>query len=106
MPYRPPSTCPTPGCPTTTTGGPCPTHRTRYPRSPIYNTQRWRRMRKQVLREQPWCSHPGCNNPATDVDHIVPLPDGAAFDRANLQPLCKRHHSQKTQREVFGRKNG
>lgn len=62
-------------------------------------------MRIKVLREQPWCATPGCSNLALEVDHIVPVElGGAEFDRANLQGLCKKHHSQKTSAEVWGRK--
>ena len=41
---------------------------------------------------------------ATEVDHILPLEDGGAvYDEANLQPLCKPHHSRKTARDKANR---
>ena len=41
---------------------------------------------------------------ATEVDHIVPIEDGGAmFDEANLQGLCKSHHSRKTARDKANR---
>lgn len=108
MPTRPPSPCQHPGCPATTTGRRCTQHQRDYdrqhPRHKLYGTKRWRQLRGRYITDHPWCAIPGCTLPATDVDHIVPLPDGAPYDETNLQALCKRHHSQKTQREVFGRK--
>ncbi len=38
---------------------------------------------------------------ARDVDHVVPLRDGGAqYELSNLQPLCRRCHQQKTNRET------
>lgn len=110
--------CPDPGCPQLTSGGPCPEHaadRDRKWKAPgsaaaarrrIYSSRRWRGLRRQVLREEPWCRVDGCPNLANEVDHVVPLGvwDGDPYDRANLQALCKRHHSQKTAAEKWGRK--
>jgi 5-methylcytosine-specific restriction endonuclease McrA len=52
----------------------------------------WRRLRAQVLREEPWCSirGPKCKGISTTVDHIVPLslrPD-LAHERTNLRGAC------------------
>lgn len=66
----------------------------------------WRKIRLQVLREEPLCRVCHANGhitPAQEVDHIVPLARGGTHARANLQPLCKTHHSQKTAREDMGR---
>lgn len=49
----------------------------------------WRRLRAQVLAEEPWCRH-RCGRPAAHVDHIIPRsirPD-LAHHRPNLQGLC------------------
>ncbi|HLF76430.1 MAG TPA: DNA methyltransferase [Dehalococcoidia bacterium] len=54
----------------------------------------WRRLRKQVLREEPNCRR--CGAPSTDVDHIVPRRQGGSDDRANLQGLCHSCHSKYT----------
>jgi 5-methylcytosine-specific restriction protein A len=67
-------------------------------------SKRWRELREQVLREQPFC--PLCLAlgravAATDVDHR----DGndANNARANLWGLCHSHHSEKTAVEMVGK---
>lgn len=69
----------------------------------IYNSTRWKHTRRRVLFLQPLCAVEGCGEIATDVDHIVPLPDGAAYELSNLQGLCAAHHGQKTRREQAGK---
>lgn len=70
----------------------------------VYRSARWRRLRARVLRDRPWCEHPGCRLAATDVDHIIRIEDGGnPWDENNLQPLCHAHHSAKTRREQLGR---
>lgn len=98
--------CITPGCAGTVTyRGYCQAHarvkeqRTNRAGAHIYNTAKWKHTRRRVLFEQPLCAVEGCGEIAVDVDHIVPLPDGAPYDLANLQGLCKMHHSQKTRSE-------
>jgi 5-methylcytosine-specific restriction protein A len=68
------------------------------------NSTAWRKLRAQVLTEQPLC--PDCEaightRAAREVDHA----DGNAFnnDRSNLVGRCKPCHSRKTAREM-GRK--
>jgi 5-methylcytosine-specific restriction protein A len=114
MPYAPPRPCPHPGCPNFTPGGLCREHRNQADREiksqpavaarrQLYASARWRRLRRRILRARPWCATLGCPNLATDVDHIVALRDGGEpWDETNLQPLCAKHHDQKTAREVFG----
>lgn len=117
MPKRFSHPCIEPGCPTLTTATRCPDHTRTYDRAThdparkqVYNSPRWRALRRQVLQTNPYCCIPDCPNPATDLDHITPLQGGTQgpppdpYDPTNLQPLCRKHHSQKTQREVFGRK--
>ena len=94
------------GCPNLATyRGHCPDHarvkeqQTRRSGKVIYNTTRWKHTRKRVLFEQPLCAVEGCNEIATDVDHIEPLPHGAPYDLENLQGLCAAHHGAKTRRE-------
>ena len=58
----------------------------------------WERARAEALRRHPLCSEPGCNERATDVDHILTInerPD-LRLTQSNLRPLCHSHHSRKT----------
>lgn len=70
----------------------------------VYTSRRWKGLRTLVFKQQGGkCAVPDCYNLATDLDHVTPLRDGGdPYDRANLQGLCKKHHSSKTRREVFG----
>ena len=114
MPRRPARPCSKPGCPHRQ---PCPVHggqrppRERRPDSRPSASERgydrkWRRIRAQYLRLHPRCVV--CGEPATEVDHIVPLADGGTNKHGNLQALCKSHHSQKTNRfdGGFGNRRG
>ena len=112
MPVKAPRVCSAPVCPHLTPTTRCPTHTSEQnkawkvpERQKLYASKRWRMLRLQVLREQPWCQTEGCTNLATDVDHIVALRDGGdPYNREGLRALCKKHHSEKTAREVWGRK--
>ncbi len=69
----------------------------------FYDSRKWRRARLQVLASDPECATEGCEQLATDVDHIRPIRDGGAWlDRANLQALCHACHTKKTVRETDG----
>lgn len=64
------------------------------------NSHLWRRIRHAQLLREPLCRHcqrEGTIAPANEVDHI----DGDSANNldANLQSLCKRHHSRKTMQE-------
>ncbi len=52
----------------------------------------WRRLREQVLREEPWCQirGPRCKVTSTTVDHVVPLSvdPSLAHVRSNLRGAC------------------
>jgi len=61
--------------------------------------RRHQRLRLMVLREQPICAADGCDEPATELDHIKPLRAGGTDERCNMQGLCRLHHNQKTHRE-------
>lgn len=119
MPSRPPNPCTEPGCSAllhpsrSNRSGRCERHRRAADRRVkagqphrAYGTPRWRRIRAQVLREEPVCRD--CDAPSVEVDHISPrrleLEAGRDPDRReNLQGLCRRHHSAKTAREIgFG----
>ncbi len=57
----------------------------------------WRGVRRAYLRLNPSCAE--CAEPATEVDHVTPRRLGGTDDPGNLQPLCRAHHSAKTNRE-------
>ena len=93
--------CSQPGCPAIAVeGGRCARHqlaeRPRATPSERGYGAEWQRIRRVFLRENPCCVL--CGQPATDVDHIVPLSRGGTHDAENLQALCHSHHSQKTTR--------
>jgi 5-methylcytosine-specific restriction endonuclease McrA len=58
----------------------------------------WRRLREQVLREEPTCYL--CGKPATTVDHVLPLSlfPTLAHERANLRGCCRFHNLSKGDR--------
>lgn len=112
MPGRAPSPCSKAGCSVLVVAGrgPCPKHvkqnrerererRKRQGPRP-YDKQIWRRRSRYKLSLDPMCQARGCNQVATEVDHI----DGDATNNAmsNLQSLCKPHHSRKTARQDGG----
>jgi 5-methylcytosine-specific restriction protein A len=62
----------------------------------------WAKIREQVLREEPLCRPcraAGRVAASTEVDHIQPLEQGGADDRANLQGICAPCHRNKSARE-------
>ena len=63
---------------------------------------RWRKLRGMILARQPYCQTEGCNEWATEVDHIVSKRDGGTDRVENLQGLCKSCHSRKTATEDGG----
>jgi hypothetical protein len=69
------------------------------------NSAAWKRLRAQVLAEEPlcrMCSARGLVVPATDVDHIEDSRDDFTDDnsRENLAALCHDCHSLKTARSM------
>lgn len=117
LPHHPPAQAPLPGvrvcnvslCSTLTEhpSGKCEAHRKAArqtsdakrasARARGYNAE-WERSRDAYLAAYPWCEHAGCNEPATDVDHI----DGQGpigprgHDWSNMRSFCHPHHSQRT----------
>jgi hypothetical protein len=126
MPQRAPLSCACPGClscggrcPNLTAGGRCPSctgqARKFEPhdkvRKKIYNSARWRGLRRQVQAETAWCSVDGCLELWTDLDHEPPLrvllEQGLdPFARKHVNPLCHSHHSAKTLEEIRARARG
>jgi predicted kinase len=66
----------------------------------VYNTQRWRNVRKQYLLRNPLCVDclaEGKTNHATVLDHIIPISKGGdIWKHNNFQALCASHHNRKT----------
>lgn len=65
----------------------------------------WRDLRLLVLAEEPLCRAcraDGRVTAATEVDHVVPKSRGGTDERSNVQPLCRRHHTEKTMTERNG----
>lgn len=75
------------------------------------NSAAWRKLRKQVLAEEPLCRHcaaQGLVVPATEVDHINNDPSDNRHDpsdrsKSNFQSLCRPCHSIKTMSDMYGR---
>jgi len=125
MPTAAPTPCRKPGCSAIAHDGYCKKHegeanavRQRYDARRGNSAKRgydwtWRtRIRPRILRRDPICrcsmadcpvhrGWDGCTRPSTDVDHIVPKPNGGDDD-ANLQGLCHECHSYKTAKEDGG----
>lgn len=68
--------------------------------SKIYNTKRWKELRKLKLAQNPLCQDCltlGVIEAANHVDHVQAIADGGApFELENLRALCIRCHSRKT----------
>lgn len=57
--------------------------------------------RERIIQDQGGvCKRAGCDDPATDVDHIIPLWMGGTNRDENLEGLCPAHHRQKTSAEA------
>lgn len=74
----------------------------------LYDTPQWRFLRAEHLRLEPLCRDcrtEGRATAATTVDHVRPHrgDERVFFDAGSLQSLCRRHHNQKTGREVRAR---
>ncbi|MFZ2076881.1 MAG: HNH endonuclease signature motif containing protein [Xanthobacteraceae bacterium] len=72
-----------------------------------YSTQRWQRLRRLKLQENPLCEaclQVGEIEPAVVVDHRIPIARGGnPFPaRDQLASLCERHHNAKTAAEQRG----
>jgi 5-methylcytosine-specific restriction endonuclease McrA len=79
-----------------------------------YKRSAYRRNRLVVLEQANHrCCWPGCSQPATTADHIVPLVAGGGHDLDNLRAMCAHHNSvggaaitnQKRQARKIGRRS-
>lgn len=108
MPSRPNTPCKHPGCPELVPAGTkyCDKHKAMHseevrPAAGRGYGSAWRKASKQFLERHPLCvkcREEGKFVKATVVDHIqAHRGDPELFwDRGNWQPLCKKHHDQKT----------
>jgi 5-methylcytosine-specific restriction endonuclease McrA len=62
-------------------------------------TEAWLRLVRLAIRQQPYCSVPGCTNTDLTGDHRVPLSRGGTSTLENVQVLCRRHNSAKRDRD-------
>jgi 5-methylcytosine-specific restriction endonuclease McrA len=65
------------------------------PGDPFYLSYEWKQTRLAVLeRDEYRCSVPGCDEPASVVDHIKPRKQGGDESADNLRSLCRVHDIQ------------
>jgi 5-methylcytosine-specific restriction enzyme A len=73
-------------------------------------TRTWRRVRLQVLQQEPLCrtcQTQGKWTLAEEVDHVVPLCEGGSrLDLSNLTPTCADCHRRKTHDDKRRRAEG
>lgn len=121
MPRRPDKPCAYPGCPKLIPANMkyCEEHTPTKPKGTpdkrpsriggsLYSTARWKRLRKMVLDQEPFCRECAAQGRAVfaeDVDHIVDHGGdyNLFWDMDNLQPLCHSCHSKKTAAERRGK---
>ncbi|MBQ8945362.1 MAG: HNH endonuclease [Lachnospiraceae bacterium] len=113
MPRKARKPCGYPGCPELIEIGQkyCPVHREKCGEDRPGAAQRgydgkWRKFRAWYIKTHQPCFCTECLKEgqyvmATDLDHIKTVRDHPElrFDPDNINPLCHRHHSEKTQRE-------
>jgi hypothetical protein len=65
------------------------------PNDPFYRSDLWKTLRRARLNlDRHTCVVPGCDMPASIVDHIVPRYRGGPDTLSNLRSLCRRHDLQ------------
>lgn len=111
MPNRSLRPCSHPGCVELVKYGYCDKHKKKgndtynrdKKRQSLYDTARWKRIRKAHLIKHPWCEEHLKNGAyvlATDVDHIEPHKgDPYKFFNNKRQSLCHSCHAKKTREE-------
>jgi 5-methylcytosine-specific restriction protein A len=103
MPRKPKTLCGNPRCQLRVDGPYCPKHTKPRDRSARGTTAErgyagdWPKARATCLRLSPQCL--ACGNPATEVDHIVPISRGGTHCQDNLQSMCTGCHATKHARE-------
>ena len=82
-------------------------HRNRADYHKLYSTKGWQALRRKVLSNTPLCERCSTDDSptiATDVDHVQPHKGDTKlfYNSNNLQALCHRCHSYKTNKEMKG----
>jgi hypothetical protein len=57
------------------------------------------RRRRVLARQGDRCAAKGCNEPWTEIDHIIALGLGGPETDDAIEGLCKAHHAEKTRRD-------
>jgi len=70
----------------------------------LYNTTRWRKLRKKILSETPYCIRCGADS-GLEIHHkVAPRGDVELFyEESNCVPVCRACHRRFTAREILGR---
>lgn len=90
---RAPRRCNHHGCSRTQIGSYCDEHWPQWPNDNINgSTRSWRRLRSQVLVEEPWCRD--CGTASQVAGHIVARALGGADVRENLKGQCERCNTE------------
>ena len=112
MPYKPKRPCSHPGCPRLTDGRYCEEHAKEAARAYERNQRdpgthkrygsSWRKARKKLLDEHPFCElcrRQGRLTQATVAHHIKAAADGGSNEQENLMALCASCHSSLHRRQ-------
>lgn len=73
-----------------------------------HQTHRWHEYSRQYLKQPEnrlckMCKEQGHTTLSQCTDHIIPITQGGSmWDSTNHQPLCHKHHNQKTANENKG----
>ncbi|MBI1209663.1 MAG: HNH endonuclease [Azospirillum sp.] len=108
MPYAAPRHCPKPGhapftgprCPVCAQAGKAAADARRPDAKARGYGADWKKLRAELMPEGTSCRL--CGYEASHLDHILPKARGGTDDPSNLQPLCHRCHSTKTDSEDGG----
>ena len=98
---RAPKYCGSPGCRERVTGRPyCTGHQPVAWNGGHGSTRAWRKLREQVLAEEPLCRD--CSGLATEAGHVVGRAQGGRDVRANLKGQCRPCNLAQMQRDRMG----
>ena len=71
----------------------------------LYNNNQWRKLRKKILSETPYCVRCGATG-NLEIHHKIP-PRGDVdlfYNEDNCVPICEGCHRRFTAREILGRR--